>query len=95
MSAATIRATPWPVVHVEDRPESSATWRTYQDLTNSTAAARCAASSSTATPSTRTRERIGTQPSPCSPSTHASTRALGTPSACPTAVRSRSPSLAV
>ena len=94
-SAATMRAIMWPDVQVEDRPESSATWRVYQLRTKSSAAVRCSPARVTGAPSTRTRSSSGTQESPCSPITHASTRPDATPSASPIAVRSRSESLDV
>ena len=42
-SAQTMRATPRPDVQVDDRPESSATCRTYQVRKYSSAAAACSA----------------------------------------------------
>ena len=93
--AATIAATPAPLVHVDERFASSATWRRYQLRTKSDASARWASLSVTGAPSTRTRLKTGTARSPCSPSTHASTAAAGTPSDAAIEVRSRSVSLSV
>ena len=66
-SAVTIRATPRPDVQVDERPESSATCRTYQVRRYSSAAAACSAVGRTGTPSTVTRSKSGTLRSPCSP----------------------------
>ena len=90
-----IRATPAPVVQVDERRESSATWRRYQVRTNSCACSRSRAVNVTGSPPIRTRLKTGTAASPCSPSIHASTPAAGTPRACAIAVRSRSVSLSV
>ena len=68
-SAATSRAAPAPDVQVEERRESSATWRRYQVRTNVAACSRSAAVSVTGSPATRTRLNTGTAASPCSPST--------------------------
>src|SRR5439155_635913 len=87
--ARTIRETPKPVVQVELRPESSATWRMYQLRTNSTAAAAWASVGGRGIPSTRTRSKRGTNASPCSPIAHASTDPGCTPNACARPLRSR------
>ena len=56
-----MRASMCPDVQVDERLESSATWRTYQVRTNSLGGARCSADSVTGSPSTRTRSSSGTQ----------------------------------
>ena len=93
--AATSAATPAPLVHVDERLGSSATWRRYQVRTKPEAASRWCGVSVAVSPCTRTRLKIGTARSPCSPSTHASTAVTGTSSAAAIAVRSRSVSLSV
>ena len=90
-----MRATPAPEVQVDERPESSATWRRYQPCTKSVAAERTSTSNDTGSPPTRTRLKIGTARSPCSPSTQASTSPTGTPSEAAIDVRSRRLSLSV
>ena len=70
--AATMRLTPKPVVHVEVRPEPSATWRTYHERMKSPAFLLSSAVSSTGAPATFTRLNKGTQEAPRSPITHAS-----------------------
>ncbi len=90
-----MRAMPRPDVHVDERPESSATWRTYHVRKYSSAAAACSRVGRTGSPFTVTRSNSGTLRSPCSPIAHASTLPGGTPSARASPVRSRRLSLIV